>query len=301
MSVEIEPQDLNFRRPFTVEVSQILTIKNPTNVPLAFKVKTTAPKQYCVRPNAGRIEPGQFFDVTGMLYCWCLRRAWIDRATVLLQAMKADPPLDAKCRDKFLVQSAPITSDKEFASIALVLESTSKDQIQERKIRVNWLPATSGSDQGATAPTSGVVTPNRQSVVNGRNVTDTPPSRTYSSPRGAGDSNPPPSYAAHDSVDSGASKSEQPRSAVSQAASAVTETAQVTYEELKAKLAQAEAQLVMLKDNTLRQRGTKPAASSESKSASGPVAQAVKQVDGVPVQVVAILCLLSFLLAYFFF
>jgi hypothetical protein len=35
--------------------------------------------------------------------------------------MKADPPLDAKCRDKFLVQSAPITPDKEFASIASVV------------------------------------------------------------------------------------------------------------------------------------------------------------------------------------
>lgn len=31
------------------------------------QVKTTAPKQYCVRPNAGRIEPGNSFDVTGTL------------------------------------------------------------------------------------------------------------------------------------------------------------------------------------------------------------------------------------------
>lgn len=44
-----------------------------------------------------------------------------DNGIVLLQAMKADPPLDAKCRDKFLVQSAPITADKEFATIASVV------------------------------------------------------------------------------------------------------------------------------------------------------------------------------------
>lgn len=44
-----------------------------------------------------------------------------DIGIVLLQAMKADPPLDAKCRDKFLVQSAPITADKEFAPIASVV------------------------------------------------------------------------------------------------------------------------------------------------------------------------------------
>lgn len=37
-----------------------------------------------------------------------------DDGIVLLQAMKVEPPLDAKCRDKFLVQSVEITPDKEF-------------------------------------------------------------------------------------------------------------------------------------------------------------------------------------------
>ena len=37
--------------------------------------------------------------------------------TVLLQAMKQDPPADYKCRDKFLVQAVPITGDKEFVSV----------------------------------------------------------------------------------------------------------------------------------------------------------------------------------------
>lgn len=35
--------------------------------------------------------------------------------------MKAEPTPDTKCRDKFLVQSAPITGDKEFTSIAEVV------------------------------------------------------------------------------------------------------------------------------------------------------------------------------------
>lgn len=47
-----------------------------------------------------------------------------DNSTVLLQAMKQEPPADAKCRDKFLVQSASITGDKEFASIASVVRIT---------------------------------------------------------------------------------------------------------------------------------------------------------------------------------
>ncbi|KJZ73875.1 hypothetical protein HIM_06768 [Hirsutella minnesotensis 3608] len=286
MSVDIEPQELNFRRPFTVEVSQTLTIKNPTASPLAFKVKTTAPKQYCVRPNAGRIEPGQDFDVT-----------------VLLQAMKADPPLDTKCRDKFLVQSAPITADKEFASIATVLESTDKSQIQERKIRVNWLAAPGSQEQTSAAPQPVAATPQRQSMVNGRSI-DTPDANVYSSPKTNTDSTPssapPPSYTAEDPREDEGSRSERPKSAVSQAATAVSDTAQSTYEELKVKLAQAEAQIASLKDNGLRQRNVKSAVGSEKKAA-GAMTQAVKQADGVPVQMVAMLCLLSFLLAYFFF
>lgn len=41
--------------------------------------------------------------------------------TVLLQAMKADPPKDAKCRDKFLVQSVGIPADQDFASLQEVV------------------------------------------------------------------------------------------------------------------------------------------------------------------------------------
>ncbi|PHH88169.1 hypothetical protein CDD83_7887 [Cordyceps sp. RAO-2017] len=292
MSVDIEPQELSFRRPFTVEVAQTLTIKNATSTPLAFKVKTTAPKQYCVRPNAGRIEPGQDFDVT-----------------VLLQAMKADPALDAKCRDKFLVQSAPITSDKEFASIGNVLDSTDKSHIQERKIRVNWLPAGVGHEHDAAAAAAAaaqpaVATPSKQSLVNGRS-NDTPATaRSFSSPRANNESTPatgaPPSYSQDNVKDEEDSRSERPKSAVSQAATAVSETAQVTYDELKVKLAQAEAQIASLRDSGLRQRNVKAAPGADRKP-NGPTTQAVKQADGVPVQIVAILCLLSFLLAYFFF
>ena len=32
--------------------------------------------------------------------------------------MKEDPPLDARCRDKFLVQSVLVTADKEFTNVA---------------------------------------------------------------------------------------------------------------------------------------------------------------------------------------
>lgn len=59
--------DLNSRfvGPLTQLVKRTLQVTNPNNQPVAFKVKTTAPKQYCVRPNSGRIEPGEKVDVQG--------------------------------------------------------------------------------------------------------------------------------------------------------------------------------------------------------------------------------------------
>ncbi|KAH8124158.1 hypothetical protein FP744_10001805 [Trichoderma asperellum] len=281
MSVEIEPLELSFRRPFTVEVSQILKIRNPSSSPLAFKVKTTAPKQYCVRPNAGRIEPGQDFDVT-----------------VLLQAMKADPPLDAKCRDKFLVQSAPITADKEFATIASVLETTDKASIFERKIRVNWLAAGESPDNGPSAAHAVNATPIKQAAVNGSY--DTPePTRAYSSPSGDASTPAPPPYA--DEKEDDDSRPQTAKSAASKTASAVAGTVQSGTEELKAKIAQLEAELANYKNGGLRQRNVKGSSGNE-KGAAGAVAQQAKQgVEGVPVQIAAILCLVSFLLAYLFF
>ena len=50
-----------------------------------------------------------------------LGQAAINNCSVLLQAMKQDPAPDARCRDKFLVQSTAITADKEFASVAAVV------------------------------------------------------------------------------------------------------------------------------------------------------------------------------------
>lgn len=88
---------------------------------------------------------------------------------------------------------------------------------------------------------------------------------------------------------------------MSQATAAVSETAKLTYDELKTMLAQAEAQLSSLKDGGLRQRNVK-STSSDEKAPRGQNTHPVEhQPEGVPVQIVAILCLISFLLAYFFF
>ncbi|TIB33778.1 hypothetical protein E3P84_02039 [Wallemia ichthyophaga] len=102
----------------------MLKIKNPTATPVAFKVKTTAPRSYCVRPNAGRIEPGQTIDIQ-----------------VLVQAVKEAPPPGTKCKDKFLVQSVHINESRQSLSVAdfwSQIEREDKTAVIEQKIRCNW-------------------------------------------------------------------------------------------------------------------------------------------------------------------
>ncbi|KAF8598456.1 PapD-like protein [Ceratobasidium sp. AG-I] len=127
MSVQLSPSNqLGFNRPLTQIVRRTLTVTNHNTQPVAFKVKTTAPKLYCVRPNSGTIEPGQSVDVQ-----------------VLLQAMREDPPLSHKCKDKFLVQSMLITSDrlsKSASEMWVFDDNETAPQIHQQKIKVAYLP-----------------------------------------------------------------------------------------------------------------------------------------------------------------
>jgi len=63
--------------PFTEVVTADLKLSNPSKKRICFKVKTTAPKQYCVRPNNGLIEPGCVTHVAGE-YCY-----WISSIIML--------------------------------------------------------------------------------------------------------------------------------------------------------------------------------------------------------------------------
>lgn len=51
--------------PFVDVVTAELKLSNPSRSRICFKVKTTAPKQYCVRPNNGLVEPGSSIIVAG--------------------------------------------------------------------------------------------------------------------------------------------------------------------------------------------------------------------------------------------
>ena len=67
-----------------------------------------------MRPNSGRVESGETVEVQGTQPLFVLsRRRSNDVVIVVLQAMKEEPPLGAKCKDKFLIQSTLITPEKE--------------------------------------------------------------------------------------------------------------------------------------------------------------------------------------------
>lgn len=44
-----------------------MILKNPSYKKVAFKIKTTAPKRYCVRPNCGEIGPKDEAEISGIL------------------------------------------------------------------------------------------------------------------------------------------------------------------------------------------------------------------------------------------
>ncbi|EMR67273.1 putative msp domain-containing protein [Eutypa lata UCREL1] len=266
MSVEIDPQELGFHRPFTAEVSETLKIRNPNPHPVAFKVKTTAPKQ----PNSGRVEPGKEVEVS-----------------VILQAMKQEPPPDTKCRDKFLVQSVPITGDKEFANLAAIWDGIEKSAVQERKIRVVFLPPK------GTVGAPSLETPSKPSAADAHAATPDVAPPAYSSPSAY--------VAAGESKD----RDEASPGPAGLAASAMTKHADLSYDELKQQLAQAEKLIGQLKQDQGGLRQRKTGAADDKSGASSKPADLAQQVragtEGVPVQITAVLCLLSFLLAYLFF
>ncbi|XP_022255683.1 vesicle-associated membrane protein-associated protein A-like isoform X3 [Limulus polyphemus] len=78
--------ELHFKGPFTDVTTSYLKLFNPSEWKVCFKVKTTAPKRYCVRPNSGLIEPKQTVHVA-----------------VMLQPFDYDP--NEKHKHKFMVQT----------------------------------------------------------------------------------------------------------------------------------------------------------------------------------------------------
>ncbi|KAF4384690.1 hypothetical protein F8388_003997 [Cannabis sativa] len=150
--LSIEPQELQFPSFLIIffwggkivelrkQISCSLQLLNKTDNYVAFKVKTTNPKKYCVRPNTGVVMPRSTCDVI-----------------VTMQAQK-EMPLDMQCKDKFLLQSvvaSPGASAKDVTPEMFNKESG--HQVEECKLRVVYVapprppsPVREGSEEGSS-------------------------------------------------------------------------------------------------------------------------------------------------------
>ncbi|KAJ6389177.1 hypothetical protein OIU77_027508 [Salix suchowensis] len=104
-----------------------LKVANNTEHHVAFKVKTTSPKKYFVRPNTGVIQPWD---------CCIIR--------VTLQAQREYPP-DMQCKDKFLLQSTimPPHADVDELPPDTFNKDSDGKVIHDMKLRVLYIPPSS--------------------------------------------------------------------------------------------------------------------------------------------------------------
>ncbi|KAJ6942875.1 vesicle-associated protein 2-1-like [Populus alba x Populus x berolinensis] len=125
--ISVHPEDLKFIFELEKQSFCDLKVANNTEHHVAFKVKTTSPKKYFVRPNTGVIQPWDS----------CVIR-------VTLQAQR-EYPSDMQCKDKFLLQSTivpPLADVDELPPDTFNKDSDGK-VIHDRKLRVVYIPPSS--------------------------------------------------------------------------------------------------------------------------------------------------------------
>lgn len=117
--LSIEPSELKFPIELGKQVTSSLQVINQTESDVAFKIKTTAPKNYCVRPNIGTVAPGGSCSIS-----------------VTMRAF-TEVPQDMQSKDKFLVQSvhAPHGSQHDTALQELFHKSAG-NEINEARLKV---------------------------------------------------------------------------------------------------------------------------------------------------------------------
>ncbi|KAM9323235.1 vesicle-associated membrane protein-associated protein A-like isoform 2-T2 [Pholidichthys leucotaenia] len=108
------PSDLRFKGPFTDVVTTNLKLKNPSDHRVCFKVKTTAPRRYCVRPNSGVIDPGASVNIS-----------------VMLQPFDYDP--NEKSKHKFMVQT--IFAPSNVSDMDSLWRDAKPDELMDSKLR----------------------------------------------------------------------------------------------------------------------------------------------------------------------
>ncbi|KAF8116157.1 hypothetical protein N665_0020s0020 [Sinapis alba] len=135
--LDIQPRTLKFAVDLKKQSTCVVQLTNTTHHFVAFKVKTTSPKKYCVRPNVGVVAPKSSCEFS-----------------VIMQAFK-EPPPGMVCKDKFLIQSTAVPAETTDEDITASMFSKAEGKhIEENKLRVTLvLP----SDSPELSPVKGIL------------------------------------------------------------------------------------------------------------------------------------------------
>lgn len=109
------PAEIIFEGPFEHVVTSYLELFNPSENKIGFKVKTTAPRRYCVRPNSGVVEPNCKVKIA-----------------IMLQPIEQESQAE-KSKHKFMVQSTIIREN--ISNLDSVWTEASPEEIMDSKLR----------------------------------------------------------------------------------------------------------------------------------------------------------------------
>ncbi|XP_059062343.1 vesicle-associated membrane protein-associated protein B isoform X2 [Achroia grisella] len=112
----IEPQnELKFKGLFEQGCTTYMRLINPSSDAVLFKIKTTAPKKYCVRPNSGLLTPNSKIEIA-----------------ITPQPVYVDQ--NEKHKHKFMVQSVSVPEGK-LSNIDQMWKEISPDQLMDYKLK----------------------------------------------------------------------------------------------------------------------------------------------------------------------
>ncbi|EDW76704.2 uncharacterized protein Dwil_GK19945 [Drosophila willistoni] len=117
--LKLDPEhELIFEGPFNRTISKHLVIKNPSkSIRVAFKMKTTSPRLFFVRPNIGILDPKQQVSVE-----------------IYVQPVHLRPDMQQK-RHKFLIMAAEALPDVEMSNLQDFWKMQKPDDIWDTKLK----------------------------------------------------------------------------------------------------------------------------------------------------------------------
>merc|ERR1711916_244037 len=134
--ISLSPKELKFELTSPRAATRALKLTNTHAAEIGFKIKTTAPKRYCVRPNSGVIAEGGSVEIQ-----------------VTLQPEKGKS--DENAIDKFLVQTLAITSDMNTSDVSKLIQKN-KGKLGEKKLKSYYtLSVDSGAGGRSTKSSRG--------------------------------------------------------------------------------------------------------------------------------------------------